>query len=236
VGCRQHGSGELCSDNDLNEDAHFVMTVQLPNLMTKPTPPPSFASVLSSSESDGQHDTEGEGEGEEEGGSLEQVYACVADGVGSWRQFGIDPKLYSHRLVENTQSVIRAESERRLEDYVLYEASHRNEKGVNVSAFSEELVQGDETVHPLDAIFEAWYMTNRDQHVSHVLCCAAVLCCAVMRCVVLSSACSSCTHHILPVRCGCNNIPRLSEVLPSVSPLSTYPAINYPTAILVTVA
>jgi hypothetical protein len=53
-----------------------------------------------------------------------------------------------------------------MEDYTLYEASHRSEKGVNVSAASEELVQGDETVHPLDALFEAWYMTNRDQDVS----------------------------------------------------------------------
>ncbi len=27
----------------------------------------------------------------------EQVYICVADGVGSWRQFGIDPRLYAHK-------------------------------------------------------------------------------------------------------------------------------------------
>ena len=27
-----------------------------------------------------------------------QVYLCVADGVGSWRQHGVDPRQFSHRL------------------------------------------------------------------------------------------------------------------------------------------
>ena len=26
-----------------------------------------------------------------------QQYLCVADGVGSWRQYGIDPRLFSHK-------------------------------------------------------------------------------------------------------------------------------------------
>jgi hypothetical protein len=29
----------------------------------------------------------------------DQTYLCVADGVGSWRQYGVDPRLYSHRSV-----------------------------------------------------------------------------------------------------------------------------------------
>ena len=128
------------------------MTVQLPNLLGRTVG--SAPLVLDDGDIDERHL------------SLEQVYACVADGVGSWRQYDVDPRLYSRRLVENAQSVILAESARRMEDYTLYEASHRSEKGVNVSAASEELVQGDETVHPLDALFEAWYMTNRDQDVS----------------------------------------------------------------------
>ena len=28
-----------------------------------------------------------------------QYYMCVADGVGSWRQYGIDPRQFSHGLV-----------------------------------------------------------------------------------------------------------------------------------------
>lgn len=31
--------------------------------------------------------------------SSSYIYLCVADGVGSWRQFGIDPRAFSHRLV-----------------------------------------------------------------------------------------------------------------------------------------
>lgn len=38
-----------------------------------------------------------------------QVYMCVADGVGSWRQYGVDPREYSHRLVENARKVIEAD-------------------------------------------------------------------------------------------------------------------------------
>jgi hypothetical protein len=67
--------------------------------------------------------------------------------------------------VENARSVVEAESARRMQDFMLYNTTHRSEKGVNVSAASERLVQGDETVHPLDALFEAWYMTNKDQEV-----------------------------------------------------------------------
>ena len=36
----------------------------------------------------------------------EQVYLCAADGVGSWRQYGIDPRKFSHKLVENARKVV----------------------------------------------------------------------------------------------------------------------------------
>ena len=36
----------------------------------------------------------------------EQVYLCAADGVGSWRQYGIDPRKFSHKLVENARKVL----------------------------------------------------------------------------------------------------------------------------------
>eukprot|EP00603_Paraphysomonas_imperforata_P008408 CAMPEP_0114426742 /NCGR_PEP_ID=MMETSP0103-20121206/7963_1 /TAXON_ID=37642 ORGANISM="Paraphysomonas imperforata, Strain PA2" /NCGR_SAMPLE_ID=MMETSP0103 /ASSEMBLY_ACC=CAM_ASM_000201 /LENGTH=602 /DNA_ID=CAMNT_0001595729 /DNA_START=383 /DNA_END=2191 /DNA_ORIENTATION=+ len=165
---RQYGPDDLCEDNDLNEDAHFVMTVQLPNLLGR--------TVGSAPLAHDSADQEVGGGEERRHLALEQVYACVADGVGSWRQHGVDPRLYSHRLVENAKSVIRDESARRMEDYILYEASHRGEKGVDVSAASEELVQGDETVHPLDALFEAWYMTNKDQDIigSSTICVATI--------------------------------------------------------------
>lgn len=162
------------------------MTVQLPNLHGQ-------AAV---SHSDRRHSASGAGvgageEGEEEEESshaLEQVFACVADGVGSWRARGVDPRLYSHRLVENTQYVIRAESSRRMDDHVLYKASHLGDKGKSNFSFStgsrgggggrggarssREELQSDEAVHPLDALYEAWYMTNKDQEVNALrVCC-----------------------------------------------------------------
>ena len=42
-----------------------------------------------------------------------QVYLCVADGVGSWRQYGVDPREFSHRLVENAQKVVEADAANR---------------------------------------------------------------------------------------------------------------------------
>lgn len=33
----------------------------------------------------------------------------MADGVGSWRQFGVDPRQYSHRLVENARCVVESD-------------------------------------------------------------------------------------------------------------------------------
>lgn len=32
-----------------------------------------------------------------DGASVKQPYVCVADGVGSWRQYGVDPREYAHR-------------------------------------------------------------------------------------------------------------------------------------------
>lgn len=38
------------------------------------------------------------------------VYLCVADGVGIWRQYGLDPRLYSHRLVQYTKEYLMRNS------------------------------------------------------------------------------------------------------------------------------
>ena len=99
---------------------------------------------------------------------MEQVYACVADGVGSWRQYGVDPRMYSRRLVENAKNVILAECSRRLEDFMLYQTSRRTDKGVDVSAAPGGIDIEGEEVHPLDAISEAWLMTNKSEEVGLV--------------------------------------------------------------------
>lgn len=41
------------------------------------------------------------------------VYLCVADGVGSWRQHGVDPRQFSHNIVKNAERVILADAQQR---------------------------------------------------------------------------------------------------------------------------
>lgn len=132
---RQYGSDSLCMDNELNEDAHFVMTVDLPNVNASPDDPNR---------------------------NIHQVYACVADGVGSWRQYDIDPRMYSHKLVENAKNAIESESSRLLDDYML--------------SVGSGLTQSEETIYPLDAIQESWFMTNKDQEIlgSSTICIATI--------------------------------------------------------------
>jgi hypothetical protein len=45
--------------------------------------------------------------------SLGVSNAGVADGVGSWREHGVDPREYSHRLMECAQEYILAQVGRR---------------------------------------------------------------------------------------------------------------------------
>jgi hypothetical protein len=43
-----------------------------------------------------------------------QVYLCVADGVGSWRGYGVDPRQFSKQLVENARNAIEEDFDHRL--------------------------------------------------------------------------------------------------------------------------
>jgi serine/threonine protein phosphatase PrpC len=36
--------------------------------------------------------------------SRDVTYLGVADGVGSWREYGVDPRLFSHKLIEVTRT------------------------------------------------------------------------------------------------------------------------------------
>lgn len=86
---RGYGAYDLATDVSLSEDAHFAVRVKDPLFLACPTPLSSSSSSTSSST--GSEDVflpvavpKRES----------QVYLCVADGVGSWRQFGVDPREY----------------------------------------------------------------------------------------------------------------------------------------------
>eukprot|EP01033_Poteriospumella_lacustris_P006903 gene6903-4972_t len=101
---RGYGAFDLAMDVSLSEDAHFAVRVTDPLFLACPTPLSNSSSSASSST--GNEDVflpvavpKRES----------QVYLCVADGVGSWRQFGVDPREYPVTLVDNARRVIEAD-------------------------------------------------------------------------------------------------------------------------------
>ena len=46
-------------------------------------------------------------------GKKEITYMCVADGVGSWRQWGVDPRNFSSTLVSNSKRAIEFDADHR---------------------------------------------------------------------------------------------------------------------------
>lgn len=112
---RLYGADELSTDLALCEDAHFALKVvdplTLPSNAVLATPDllsaaecadnlrikgehravmgwgaPEVVEVASTEVVPPTHNT-----------SNSHIYLCVADGVGSWRQYGVDPRAYSHR-------------------------------------------------------------------------------------------------------------------------------------------
>ena len=109
---RLYGADELSMDLDQCEDAHFALKVVDPLTL------PSNAVIATPGEEplDGAVVHGGEDRPVVGWGapavlevnttevvsptlstSRSHIYLCVADGVGSWRQFGVDPRQYSHR-------------------------------------------------------------------------------------------------------------------------------------------
>lgn len=100
--------------------------------------------------------TEGADASESESSSSgSQMYLCVADGVGSWRQFGVDPRQFSHNLVRNAKKTIEID------------AVHRESlRGYPLGGIEQGLgglVMDNEPIRPLDVMVDAWNMTVLDK-------------------------------------------------------------------------
>lgn len=92
-----------------------------------------------------------------------QVYLCVADGVGSWRQYGVDPRRFADKLVRNAQGIIQSDVEQR---------RLLSETGWGVGG----LGGGDQgPVHPLDVVYDAWNMTLSEKVNGSSTICVATL-------------------------------------------------------------
>ncbi len=91
------------------------------------------------------------------------VYMIVADGVGSWRQYGVDPRLYAHKLVENAKMVIESDALQRQ----LINDQTNEEFGGNLF--------DSEPIHPLDIIVDAWTATDSEEITgSSTICVASI--------------------------------------------------------------
>jgi len=99
----------------------------------------------------------GAAEGTESG---EQVYMVVADGVGSWRQYGIDPRQFAHKLVQEAKYVIESDA---LQRKLISEQSDGGDMALFVS----------EPIHPLDVIVDAWSRTTREEITGSATICVA---------------------------------------------------------------
>mmetsp|Transcript_25580 Transcript_25580/g.55943 ORF Transcript_25580/g.55943 Transcript_25580/m.55943 type:complete len:717 (-) Transcript_25580:408-2558(-) len=88
MNARDHGPNDHSTDTDLSEDAYFVCEVNLP-------------------------DDAAEGE---VGTYKHLTYMGVADGVGSWREYGVDPREFSHRLMDECEHILKEASENARED------------------------------------------------------------------------------------------------------------------------
>lgn len=90
---RLYGADELSTDMSLCEDAHFAMKVVDP--LAQKSSAATNSGGWGEPAADSQLPTSSAGAAVDAASS--HIYLCVADGVGSWRQFGVDPRQYSHR-------------------------------------------------------------------------------------------------------------------------------------------
>lgn len=92
-----------------------------------------------------------------------QTYLCIADGVGSWRQYGVDPRQFAHTLVANAKRVIESDAVQR--------------EVLGGGAFDQDGLGlfEQEPIHPLDVIMDAWHMTTTTEVVGSSTICLATI-------------------------------------------------------------
>ena len=86
---RLYGADELSTDMSLCEDAHFALKITDPLASAEA----AEGEVVGWGADVSDKDADSSGKSS----SAVHIYLCVADGVGSWRQYGVDPRAYSHR-------------------------------------------------------------------------------------------------------------------------------------------
>jgi protein phosphatase PTC7 len=145
---RQFGPGELSTDNSLCEDAHFALA--LPDPVGGPksvyvcVADGNFVYMFHS----------------------EVIYSCgvltFSSGVGSWRQFGVDPRNFAHKLVENAKQAV--------------ELNYQLRQGTEGDIGALLGISNDRgPIHPLDVIIDAWNATTDAEITGSSTICVATL-------------------------------------------------------------
>ncbi len=87
------------------------------------------------------------------------MFLILADGVGSWRQYGIDPRKFAHKIVENAKRIIESDAVQR---------NVLQQNGIeNGSLFQSE------PMHPLDVMVDAWSATRAEEITGSCTLCVA---------------------------------------------------------------
>lgn len=93
---RLYGADELSTDMSLCEDAHFALRITDP--LSAPQDPAEAAGEAAAGWGvDQPVSPAAPVPASPAARSHSYIYMCVADGVGSWRQYGVDPRAYSYR-------------------------------------------------------------------------------------------------------------------------------------------
>jgi protein phosphatase PTC7 len=102
---RDIGTSVYSSDVALSEDASFVARVRLPDESS--TNSITNSSSSSSSSNIGRSHTDGTSSSSSSSTVLRSyTYLGVADGVGSWREYDVDPREFSHKLMSECENIL----------------------------------------------------------------------------------------------------------------------------------
>lgn len=91
------------------------------------------------------------------------VYMGVADGVGSWREYGVDPRIFSNRLMRECENVILESSEETL--------NNSFQRGSNSSSFT---VHPTTNIIPTDILSQAYQRVKDDNIIGSSTACVAM--------------------------------------------------------------
>jgi protein phosphatase PTC7 len=174
---RDYGAFELQTDLQFCEDSHFAIRLKDSPKTNEPNPLdvlPTSPSWLTTDE----NSVASFNLPLSVPNTPSQVYLCVADGVGSWAEYGIDPREYSHALVANAKKVIESDFVHR--SLIGSSPFDRGYSFLCISVLSSVFVVFPLTldlssVHPLDIILDAWNLTTSEGIQGSATLCIATL-------------------------------------------------------------